>query len=173
MQPRDHQLQKLSRPPGERIDLVGPLVALIAGSARALADLSLDEDEENEPFYLPLADGRVLAVPAARLLPIVAAITELALGGLDGAGRLRLTAADAAGLAEFEAATAEVGLVWRGGDRLREMGRKLSAAGGIPPVTPPPWFRASLRHYQAEGVSLLSFLREVGLGGVLGSAQPL
>ena len=47
------------------------------------------------------------------------------------------------------------------------MGRKMSAAGGIPPVTPPPWFRASLRHYQAEGLSWLCFLREVGPGGVL------
>ena len=152
---------------GERIDIVGPLVTLMSGSHGGLTDFTLGEGEEDEPLYLPLADGRVLAIPASRLLPIAAAITELALGGLDSAGRLRLTAADAAGLAEFEAATVAAGLVWRGGERLREMGRKLSASGGIPPVTPPPWFRASLRHYQAQGLSWLGFLREVGLGGVL------
>ena len=152
---------------GERIDIVGPLVTLMGGFHRPMTDLTPGEGEEDEPLYLPLADGRVLAIPASRLLPIVAAITELALGGLDSAGRLRLTAADAAGLAEFESATVAAGLVWRGGERLREMGRKLSASGGIPPVTPPSWFRASLRQYQAEGLSWLCFLREVGLGGVL------
>ena len=152
---------------GERIDLVGPLVALIARSDAMATDLAFGDGDEDEPVYLPLADGRVLAIPAARLLPIAAAIAALALGGLDSTGRLRLTPADAAALAEFETATAPAGLVWRGGERLRQMGRKLSTAGGIPPVTPPPWFRASLRQYQAEGVSWLCFLREVGLGGVL------
>jgi hypothetical protein len=86
--------------------------------------------------------------------------------GLDGAGRLRLTAADAAGLAEFEAATAEAGLVWRGGVRAAAIGN--SPKAGTARTRPSASGRAAARDGpQAYGFSWLSFRREVGLGGVL------
>lgn len=149
---------------GERIDLIGPIVAMIAapGFDLAMVDTAAEDDEA---AYLPLGDGRVLAFSAARLKPIVAAIRDLALGSWAGVGRLRLSRADAAGLAAFEAAMPDT--IWRGGERVREMGRRLGAAGGIPPAVLPPSFRATLRPYQQEGVSWLVFLGEVGFGGVL------
>ncbi|MBP1178454.1 SNF2-related protein [Methylobacterium sp. PvR107] len=149
---------------GERIDLIGPIVAMIAapGFDLAMVDTAAEDDEA---AYLPLGDGRVLAFSAARLKPIVAAIRDLALGSGAGEGRLRLNRADAAGLAAFEAAMPDT--IWRGGERVREMGRRLGATGGIPPAVLPPSFRATLRPYQQEGVSWLAFLGEVGFGGVL------
>lgn len=149
---------------GERIDLIGPIVAMIAapGFDLAMVDTAAEDDEA---AYLPLGDGRVLAFSAARLKPIVAAIRDLALGNWAGEGRLRLSRADAAGLAAFEAAMPDT--IWRGGERVREMGRRLGATGGIPPAVVPPSFRATLRPYQQEGVSWLAFLGEVGFGGVL------
>jgi superfamily II DNA or RNA helicase len=151
---------------GERIDLIPAILAMIArGGHRA----ALDSSEPGQPFYLPLKDGRLLALPSERLAPIVAALYELASGGAtpSDASTMRLSAADAAGLAEFEDATARSGLVWRGGDNIRAMGAKLKAAGGIPPVALPDSFKAVLRPYQAQGVAWLQFLREVGLGGIL------
>ncbi|SEI14479.1 Superfamily II DNA or RNA helicase, SNF2 family [Methylobacterium sp. 275MFSha3.1] len=148
---------------GERIDLIGPIVAMIAAPGFDLA--MVDTAEDDEAAYLPLRDGRILAFPAARLKPIVAAIRELALGNGAGEGCLRLSRADAAGLADFEATIPDT--IWRGGERVREMGRRLGAAGGIPSVVLPPDFRATLRPYQQEGVSWLAFLGEVGFGGVL------
>lgn len=149
---------------GERIDLIGPIVAMIAAPG---FDLTMVETaaEDDEAAYLPLSDGRVLAFPAARLKTIVAAIRDLALGNWSGEGRLRLSRADAAGLAAFETAMPDT--IWRGGERVREMGRRLGAVGGIPPAVLPPSFRATLRPYQHEGVSWLAFLRDVGFGGVL------
>ena len=47
------------------------------------------------------------------------------------------------------------------------MGRKLKEVGGLPRRAPPEDFAADLRPYQADGLSWLSFLREVGLGGIL------
>ncbi len=153
---------------GERIDLIGPIVALISAPDFDPALLRIDEREENqEPFYLPLGEGRFLAVSVARIAPIVAAIQELFAGGVGENGRLRLKPSDAAGLAELEAATLDASVIWRGGEKIREMGRRLSAAGGIPAVVLPENFHATLRPYQAEGVSWLAFLREVGFGGVL------
>ena len=152
---------------GQRVDLVEPLVALISSP-----DFTLDlfdglDGEDSEPVFLPLPDGRAVAVPFARLRPIVEAMRELAFGVDRGADSLRLSPHDAARLAEFEAATAGAELRWRGGDAIRDLGRRLNAAGGLPPVTLPDSFEAALRPYQAEGVAWLSLLRGVGLGGIL------
>lgn len=153
---------------GETIDLVPPIVALIGADGFDPGAFE-SRDDDTEPFYLRLPDGRFLALPASRLAPIVCAIYELACGGaLTGkSGRLRLSSADAAGIADFEQVTRAAGLVWRGGEKLRDMGRKLAAAGGLPRVDLPDIFKARLRPYQEQGVSWLAFLRDVGLGGVL------
>ncbi len=153
---------------GETIDLVPPIVALIGADGFDPSSFE-GRGDDAEPFYLRLADGRFLALPASRLAPIVAALYELACGGaLAGkTGKLRLSLADAAGIADFEKATLAAGLVWRGGEKLREMGRKLSAASGLPRAELPDIFKAALRPYQEQGVSWLALLRDVGLGGVL------
>ena len=52
---------------GERIDLIGPIVALIASPGFDAATLQSAVDDV--PFYLPLEDGRVLALQAARHRP--------------------------------------------------------------------------------------------------------
>ena len=152
---------------GETIDLVEPLVRLIAAGAAPL-DAGLTQDAD-AALYLPLADGRILALPMARLAPILAALDELTGSGAltGGGGALRLSRADAAGLAAFERATKDVGVTWRGGERLREMGRRLTESGGLPRVATPPDFCAQLRPYQQQGVDWLAFLAASGLGGVL------
>jgi SNF2 family DNA or RNA helicase len=153
---------------GEAIDLVGPIVSLI-GAPNFDIDNFAKIESDNEPFYMRLSDGRFLALPKARLAPIVSAIWELACGGalLGKDRRLRLSLMDAAGLAALEQATLHTGLSWRGGEKLREMGKKLTAAGGLPAVELPATFTASLRPYQEQGVAWLAFMRDVGLGGVL------
>ena len=153
---------------GETIDLVQPIAAMIGAPDFDRRIFAVGENDD-EPFYLGLADGRFLALPRARIAPIVAAVWELACGGaLQGADkRLRLSPMDLAGLAAFEEATGGAGLSWRGGEKLREMGRKLTANGGLPDIALPETFCATLRPYQAQGVAWLAFLRDLALGGVL------
>ena len=148
---------------GERVNLVPAILKLIAMPGYDPGEFAGDEDEA---FYLLLPDGRMLALPAGRIAPIVAALYELS-GGFASDGSIRLSLADAAGLAEFEAAVTGLGVVWQGGERIREMGALLRASGGIPPVALPSTFKAELRPYQAQGVAWLQFLRQFGLGGIL------
>ena len=151
---------------GETIDLVQPIVAMIRAPEFNRAILA--DREEDEAFYLRLADGRFLALPKTRLAAIVEAIWELACGGAlqNENAKLRLSPMDIAGLAAFEEACGAA-LSWRGGEKLREMGRKLTANDGLPNVALPTSFAAALRPYQTQGLAWLAFLRDIGLGGVL------
>jgi superfamily II DNA or RNA helicase len=157
---------------GERVDLVPAILKLIDDPSfdpTDAADGSDDDLDGDRPIFLKLADGRILAMPHARLQPIVAALYELVGGGAvdRDSGRIGLTPLDAGDLAAFESATVRAGVAWRGGERLRELGRRLRDTGGIPAVAPPPDFRATLRPYQARGLDWLQFLASAGLGGVL------
>jgi superfamily II DNA or RNA helicase len=150
---------------GERLDLLPLLLRLIAGG-RGKALVAHHDDDE--PFLLPLPDGRLLTLPMARIRPMLLALAELfAEGRLDPTGEapVRFTRLDAAEALALEAAS---GLPWHGGEALRALGRQLAGAeGSIPPAVLPEGFQGKLRPYQAEGVAWLQFLRGAGLGGVL------
>jgi superfamily II DNA or RNA helicase len=148
---------------GERVDLVPALIRLIA---RPEAATLVEGADDEKPFVLPLLDGRMLSLPMSRIRPTLQALLELwAGGGIDAdSGKIgfsRLDAADLAGLEERS------GLIWRGGEALRDLGRTLRQSGGIPQATVPTSFRATLRPYQNQGVNWLQFLGSAGLGGVL------
>ncbi|OYV40507.1 MAG: hypothetical protein B7Z80_04320, partial [Rhodospirillales bacterium 20-64-7] len=147
---------------GQHVDLVPALVKLIARPEAA----ALAEGPDDKPFVLPLPDGRLLTLPMARIRPTLQALLELwSNGGIDGeAEHLRFSRMDAADLAALEQRS---GLIWRGGESLRSLGRSLREAGGVPNATIPPSFLATLRPYQAQGVDWLQFLGASGLGGVL------
>jgi superfamily II DNA or RNA helicase len=147
---------------GEQVDLVPALVRLITRPEAA----ALVEGPDDKPFVLPLLDGRLLSLPMSRIRPTLQALLELwASGGIDAdGGRIGFSRLDAADLAGLEERT---GLVWRGGEALRDLGRTLRQAGGIPKAVVPASFLATLRPYQGQGVDWLQFLGSAGLGGVL------
>jgi superfamily II DNA or RNA helicase len=147
---------------GERVDLVPSLIRLIARPETA----ALVDGPDDRPFVLPLLDGRTLSLPMSRIRPTLQALLELwAGGGIDAdGGRIGFSRLDAADLAALEERT---GLIWRGGEALRELGRTLRVSGGIPSATVPESFLAKLRPYQSQGVDWLQFLGSAGLGGVL------
>jgi non-specific serine/threonine protein kinase len=129
--------------------------------------LAIGDDELTEEELSALADlkaplvrirGQWVELDAKRLASALRLITsggrmsvgELLHAGLaadEGPGGLPITAVTADGaLGELLSGTAEQRLV---------------------PVDPPPGFRGTLRPYQKRGLSWLSFLESLGLGGVL------
>jgi SNF2 family DNA or RNA helicase len=118
---------------------------------------------DTDEMLVELSSLARVALPWGRVKPILATLGELYFGDRIGT-KIHLPAMDAARLAELERAAR---MRWFGGDRLRELGRKLHDFAGIRPVDVPAGLRAELRAYQRTGLDWMQFLREFGFGGIL------
>ena len=159
---------------GEPVDLVPSLLGVI-GNPATMERLRLNEPRPGEQLVVTLKDGRLLPLKLTEIRPILLTLMELFEGGGVTAtdGRVRLARTSLAELAGIEQAGLAAGLVWRGGEALRNLGRMLRERGGIPQASVPAAFRAQLRPYQARGVDWLQFLRSAGLAGVLADEMGL
>ena len=152
---------------GARVNLVPALLDFMGKSG--LAMMTGQSDDAALPLLLPLPDGRLLAIPLAKVQPILGPLLELFTGGeMDAeSGTLRLHRGNAGDLALLEAASADGGILWSGGESVRALGRQLREHGGMPRCAVPDGFVATLRPYQEHGLAWLQFLGSAGLGGVL------
>jgi len=152
---------------GQRVDILPALLKVLRQIPGEAMDTFLTDDAlDDTSLRLRLNDGRILPLPFAQLRPILAALAGLFAAGREPVdGVLHLTRTDAADLADFAAGA--VGVVWRGDESLRALGRQLKDHAGLPPVALPSLFTGSLRPYQQSGLEWMQLLRSAGLGGVL------
>ncbi|TQE99199.1 MAG: DEAD/DEAH box helicase [Spiribacter salinus] len=149
---------------GERIELLPLLLSALRELPQDVHDALLDEDGWTQGHLpVPLPDGRRLAMPVARLRPLLATLVELYDCDLrlDRSGRLRVRAMDACRLVEL----AQAGWSWNGPNALRRLGERLRQ--GAEAVSVPTGLRAELRPYQQTGLNWLQLLCSEGFGGVL------
>jgi superfamily II DNA or RNA helicase len=148
---------------GERRDLA-PILATLVSNPDFTPDMIKQLADAGDPLYVPLADGRHLALAADRFLPLVLALHNLKLSGVlvETSGKIRLSRADVVPLLGLESQE----FAFKGADNLRRLAGLLQGRGLVQPRLP-PGFGAELRPYQAQGVAWLDLLRESGLGGVL------
>ncbi len=138
-----------------------PLLPLVTAALK-----QFDRDNLPEILHLPLKGSEYLSLPSKQIKPILDILYELYDGNsLDEDGTLQLSRFDAGRLSELEQGSTE--MVWRGGEALRELGKKLNDFDGIQPITPPKELKAELRHYQQQGLDWLQFLREYQFNGIL------
>ena len=147
---------------GRRHSLLPLLVQMIRQSPQDFGAAALAARDDGE-LVVDLPDGARVALPWTRIKPMLSTLGELYFSERMGRA-LRLPDADAARLAELEQAAQ---LRWVGGERLRELGRRLRQFDGIQPVEPPAGLNAILRPYQRTGLAWMQFLREYGFGGIL------
>jgi superfamily II DNA or RNA helicase len=148
---------------GAPVPLLPVLLQLIRQAPRDFAPAALDAHSDADALLAELPSGVRVALPWGRVKPILRTLGELYFTDRVGAA-LRLTQLDAARLAELETGAQ---LRWMGGERLRQLGRKLAAFEQVQPVASPAGLQAELRPYQAEGLAWMQFLREYGLAGIL------
>jgi hypothetical protein len=150
---------------GERLSLLPVLAAAVEQLRRGGNPGHLDDLDPGDSLYARLADGRVVALPVARVRPLLATLLELYDGrALAPDGRLEVSLGQALALTGAEPAAA---LRWQAGERLLELARALRGFAGIAAVDAPAGFGATLRPYQRDGLGWLQFLAEHGLGGLL------
>lgn len=160
---------------GQRISLLPVLLRLIRNRPELLApgNLAKRGDDELLPIQLEhkrSSDGQPLqvALPFARLKPVLATLGELYLREPDPSPSLRLSAPDAARLSQLD----DIPLHWQGGQRLRDFAQRLQHSDAQQ-HTAPPGLQAELRPYQLDGLRWMQTLRELQVGGVLGDDMGL
>ncbi|MBD8529597.1 DEAD/DEAH box helicase [Massilia sp. CFBP 13647] len=148
---------------GRRHALLPLLVEMIRNAPRDFSPATLAARADDSEVIVDLTAMTRVALPWQRIKPILATLGELYFSEHCG-NALRLPVTDAARLAELEQAAQ---LRWLGGERLRELGRKLDGFAGITPVAAPAGLQATLRAYQQDGLAWMQFLREYGFAGIL------
>jgi len=148
---------------GQRHALLPLLLKMIRAAPHDFNPAALAARADSGALVIELDDDTRVAVTWGRIKPILVTLGELYFSERIG-NRVRLPVMDAARLAELERAAQ---LRWMGGERLRELGRKLSDFDGIRQVALPLGLQAELRPYQRSGLAWLQFLREYEFGGIL------
>ena len=153
---------------GERVNLLPILMRMIRDPRFRLSRKDLPSIDENNKLLVPLGQRGLIPLSGKRVRAILGTLIELYdEGALGDDDRLELSALHAPRLAELDDLFGEGTLRWAGGERLRELGRKLREFSGLREVPLPKGFCGTLRAYQQDGLNWLQFLREYGLSGIL------
>ncbi len=144
----------------ERINLL-PVIAGLLEQPDPLAGLHTDKDSS----LVPLGGSRYLRLPTQLLTNLLTHLFSLFDSPLSNDGTLSLSLGQSASLTELDKHVTD--LRWTGGQRQRDIGKKLTDIRTIAPLSPPTDFQATLRPYQQDGLAWLQFIRELGMGGIL------
>jgi superfamily II DNA or RNA helicase len=147
----------------QRVPLLPVLVQLIRNAPTDFDPAVLAAHGDTDQMLATLPEGLRVALPWARVKPILATLGELYFNDKIK-NRVRLSTLDASRLEELARG---VEMRWFGGEQLRETGRKLSQFGSVKKVAAPAGLQATLRDYQLDGLSWMQFLREYDLAGIL------
>jgi superfamily II DNA or RNA helicase len=147
----------------ERVPLLPVLVQLIRGAPGEFNPKALDAHLDGDQMLATLPGGARVGLPWGRVKPILHILGELYFSDKIK-NAVRMSTLDAARLDELARG---LELRWSGGERLREMGRKLNEFGSVQKVAPPEGLRATLRDYQSDGLAWMQFLRHHELAGIL------
>jgi len=150
---------------GTRMDLL-PVIQSILNDPSLLDPSEIPQDDDIT--YVPMPDGRYLALPPARLIRIAQALRALFDPGTKIA-ESRMPPTRLGDLSALEDLAAQDDLRLRGGEKLRALAQSLrQEAGTESPATPAPaGLQGQLRDYQRQGLHWLQTLGRHGLGGIL------
>ncbi|KQN73307.1 helicase [Duganella sp. Leaf61] len=147
----------------ERVPLLPVLVQLIRGAPNDFTPKAIAHHGDEDQMLATLPDGARVALPWARIKPILGTLGELYFNDKIKTS-LRMATLDAARLDEL---ARNVEMQWTGGEELRDMGARLNQFGAVKRIATPAGLRATLRDYQTDGLSWMQFLREYNFGGIL------
>lgn len=148
---------------GERVSLL----PIVIGALREHGIRSHDQLArlgDGATVYGRVREGAFVALPAQRIAPLLATLVELFDTPLTREGRLALTPAHLASIAQLERSTP---VRWAAAEQLRDLVRALADEEALATAHLPATFHGVLRRYQERGVAWLQLLARNGFGGVL------
>jgi superfamily II DNA or RNA helicase len=153
---------------GRRVNLMPALLDLL-DSSQGASSLNCLRNLPARFRAVRVDEHRCIVVAAEQLSKLLEVLIELYRGERSPSERLEFQALEAASLARLEETMgASFGRLARtGAAQIRERGRALAALRLEKAADCPPVVTATLRPYQAEGLSWLQRLRVLGVGGVL------
>jgi len=162
---------------GQRVDLLPILLNFLGHFPRGLPDA---EEITTQHFIIPFDfdgeseeggeknQGRLLRLPAARILPLLETLLEIYHGvNLVDDQNLCLSRIQLAQLSTLDQNENGPDLQWLGDDDAQQLTQRLRNLDSIPEVAVPAGLTATLRPYQQQGLNWLQFLREYRLAGIL------
>ncbi|MEB0133754.1 DEAD/DEAH box helicase [Actimicrobium sp. CCC2.4] len=161
---------------GELLDLVPMLALLLKQDRRWLNAALIARIDDAALIRLRAPGGKRIDALAAPLKAIVSSMLDLLTDPRRKEGPLPLSSWDAerleqlrTSLLESQAERAGPHGVWQlqGRDGLQQLVQRLSAVGGVAPVSAPAGLGVTLRPYQLHGVAWLQYLRAHDLAGIL------
>ncbi|HSH14823.1 MAG TPA: DEAD/DEAH box helicase, partial [Verrucomicrobiae bacterium] len=146
----------------QKVNLLPILLELFRKNPTAMKPDQLALLPDDALIPVPLPDGGNVMLTAARTRQMLSALLELMNpDALNKNGQLRLPKLRALEFAD------DADWRWMGASELRDFAKRLRGFSGIRAVAVPEKLNATLRPYQAEGLSWLQFLREYDLAGIL------
>ena len=155
---------------GVHIDLL-PVVLEVLDHADADGGLDGLAASCRPVWALRVTDTHHVAVPLERLRALLRVVAELYQGEHRGARTFPEVRSGALARLDATFRAGQRAIAWK--DPAGVVARALSRAVPFPATVAPRDLRATLRPYQAEGVSFLQRLREAGSGGVLADEMGL
>jgi superfamily II DNA or RNA helicase len=142
------------------VNLLPALVQLLKGEGWS----SIHRLSPHHCFYIKLEEGLRLALPLAKIRPIIDNLFELfQADALNGSGHLLLSKIQLARLNRDDTDQHH----WFDHSEVRSLAERLRQMEHPTKVTPPAGLQATLRDYQLQGLSWLQFLRDNELAGIL------
>ena len=154
---------------GKRISLVEPLLEALRNLRGTDVLAGIDAIPESLPLYATTEDGALIALPAARMKPVLRNLYELLQAGVkvDEDGNMRISQYDLTYYQLIQEASEACAKRWVGKAKLNKLATVLSDTTKLPNVSMPKTLNAELRDYQQEGVQWLQFMRANQLGAIL------
>lgn len=148
---------------GKRLNLIPALINHLK------AHKEFDEEvNPDEITYVSLGNKRYVPIKTAYLQQISKNLIELyTTDTLTDEDRIRLSRFQVVDAAELANAVKATEQRWMGDGRLKELATRFQNFSHIEPVQPPASLNCQLRHYQAEGLSWMHFLKEYAFSGIL------
>lgn len=142
------------------------IVPLVVDLLRRLEPRRIDTLPDDKDMYLPLAQGKWLAIPFGRIKPLLQLLLHENLRDL-AEGEIRLRHYHLTLMQEVEAAIQASRARWLGTETIRQQLQQLQHVDLLPQLKPPQGLQTALRDYQLQGLAWLKSIQTYGFSGIL------